>query len=578
MNQVRFFLIVFIVVFCSSCKRFEEHDFVDLGLPSGTLWATYNVGASLPSESGELYSWGESAPKTYYSKSSYVGGIEDAATVNWGDEWRMPYKKEMEELIKGCKWTWTDNYEGTNAKGVVGTSLFNKKSIFFPACEFRYKKNNDEMVSYHYGANVDGVGVSHLEGSYFLKDIYENGNSSTVCANSLSFSQNNLPELSHERVEYACNVRAVRCKKIDNKQKDCPAVLKESFALSADSVEDFHVVGDYNTQTLTVSGYFNCNTDWTYKYMDTLSLDGVLFLMVRGENTGKNYTDPHKSDFFNRKIKISKNIDKVVFGPTLQTLWIRKDYEYELTGDPVAEMIDIISSTDLNPYYKGTYFNKKEEDKVFSKRCKDTTEFASILPDGFLLNEFIPCDVNKDGYSDYLIVMEGPYEEGKYPKLDEYEEGENWPHVGKGIMLVINENDTAFVSDIWNQGCLTPDDDPLRYFSLSAKDDYLDINDYNSSNRFVYRDGNYQLVEIERKFYCGENKLVLGRHIDLDKGYEELKEYKTEFPYWDLCELVRPFDDDKYYFMSKFKIKRHSPHTLTNMKEIYLSLTGHYCW
>ena len=92
----------------------EEHEYVDLGLPSGTLWATCNVGASKPEEYGDYYAWGETEPKEVYdwstyrwcnggrtsltkynTKSSY--GIvdnkteleleDDAAYVNWGPSW-----------------------------------------------------------------------------------------------------------------------------------------------------------------------------------------------------------------------------------------------------------------------------------------------------------------------------------------------------------------------------------------------------------------------------------------------------------------------------------------------------------
>ncbi|MCI7430492.1 MAG: hypothetical protein MSS84_06410, partial [Bacteroidales bacterium] len=47
------------------------HDYVDLGLPSGTKWATCNVGASTPEEYGNYYAWGETTPKAYYDWSTY---------------------------------------------------------------------------------------------------------------------------------------------------------------------------------------------------------------------------------------------------------------------------------------------------------------------------------------------------------------------------------------------------------------------------------------------------------------------------------------------------------------------------
>ena len=95
------------------------HEYVDLGLPSGTLWATCNVGADTPESYGDYFAWGETEPKTTYDWSTYkycVGEYDrltkycsdttygyngftdnlyvlqlsdDAASVNWGEGWRM---------------------------------------------------------------------------------------------------------------------------------------------------------------------------------------------------------------------------------------------------------------------------------------------------------------------------------------------------------------------------------------------------------------------------------------------------------------------------------------------------------
>ena len=36
----------------------DNHEYVDLGLPSGTLWATRNVGADKPEDIGDYFAWG----------------------------------------------------------------------------------------------------------------------------------------------------------------------------------------------------------------------------------------------------------------------------------------------------------------------------------------------------------------------------------------------------------------------------------------------------------------------------------------------------------------------------------------
>ncbi len=113
------------------------HTYVDLGLPSGLKWATCNIGANKPWEYGNYYAWGEIEPKEVYNWSTYKWGVEnmtkynskdglttllpedDAATANWGNEWRMPTSKEQRELQENSYMVWTNGYNGTDVKGVI---------------------------------------------------------------------------------------------------------------------------------------------------------------------------------------------------------------------------------------------------------------------------------------------------------------------------------------------------------------------------------------------------------------------------------------------------------------------------
>ncbi len=139
---------------------FGEHEFVDLGLPSGTLWATCNVGADLPEGYGDYIAWGETQQKVgpynfttykycvesphkltkYCTKPDYgyywfVDNLtvllpeDDAATVNWGDDWRMPTSDEWEELANTCSSIWT-TLNGINGRLFTGT---NGETLFLPA-------------------------------------------------------------------------------------------------------------------------------------------------------------------------------------------------------------------------------------------------------------------------------------------------------------------------------------------------------------------------------------------------------------------------------------------------------------
>ena len=140
----------------------EAYPSVDLGLPSGTLWATYNIGAGSPEAYGNYYSWGETEPKDNYSWSTYkyaagtsstltkycsdsnlgnegfTDGLtellpeDDVATVKWGSNWQMPSKEQFEELINS-EYTTSEVVEREDGiKGRKITSLINGQSIFFP--------------------------------------------------------------------------------------------------------------------------------------------------------------------------------------------------------------------------------------------------------------------------------------------------------------------------------------------------------------------------------------------------------------------------------------------------------------
>lgn len=148
----------------TGCKKDQEeegiingHECVDLGLPSGTKWATCNVGANTPEGYGNYYAWGEITTKTSYEQSNSVTSgltlsdisgnpIYDVARANWGSTWRLPTNAEMEELVKNCTWTWTTQNE-VNGMKVVGP---NGNSIFLPAAGYFTKSSHEHVGEYGY--------------------------------------------------------------------------------------------------------------------------------------------------------------------------------------------------------------------------------------------------------------------------------------------------------------------------------------------------------------------------------------------------------------------------------------------
>ena len=130
-----------------------DHDYVDLDLPSRTLWATCNVGAEKPEDYGYYYAWGETSTKNSYYSSNYkwYNGSDDsftkygeddvlylsddAAYVNWGSNWRMPKYSDFTELINSHNTT-TEETTLNGVKGLKITSKSNGKSIFLPTAGY----------------------------------------------------------------------------------------------------------------------------------------------------------------------------------------------------------------------------------------------------------------------------------------------------------------------------------------------------------------------------------------------------------------------------------------------------------
>ena len=137
--------------------------YVDLGLPSGTLWATCNVGASAPEEYGDYFAWGETEPKDYYDWSTYkwcngneetltkycdessfgyngfvdnkteLDPEDDAACVHYPGG-RMPSLQQIQELCDSCTWKWT---QLNDVKGMLVTGP-NGNTMFLPSADSKY--------------------------------------------------------------------------------------------------------------------------------------------------------------------------------------------------------------------------------------------------------------------------------------------------------------------------------------------------------------------------------------------------------------------------------------------------------
>ena len=171
----------------------SDYEHVDLGLPSGTLWATCNVGATSPEQAGLYFAFGETTGYTaeqvkngecsfdddLYKTVKISGNLtleQDAANHYMGGKWRMPTYDDWQELFDYCDDAWTYDYNSTGVAGCIFTSKINGNSVFFPAAGYCYYSSvynvgsegeywsascamllNAWFISFHSG----GVGVNH---------------------------------------------------------------------------------------------------------------------------------------------------------------------------------------------------------------------------------------------------------------------------------------------------------------------------------------------------------------------------------------------------------------------------------
>lgn len=254
---------------------------IDLGLPSGLKWASFNLGASAPEEYGDYYAWGETEPKEDYSWSNYnwcmgtdksmtkycsdlsygyngftdtkavLDSEDDAASANLGVKWRMPTRDDWIELQTYCTLEWT-SMNGIGGRKVTGP---NGNSIFLPAAGTRY------------GNTLAGAGSK----GYYLPSTLNTKYPNTVTF--LFFSSNSLYSINYYRY-YGRSIRPVYGEFIS---VESVSLNKPSLSLLAGSTEQLTVsISPGNATEKTVTWISN-NTS-----VATVSSDGVVTAVSAG--------------------------------------------------------------------------------------------------------------------------------------------------------------------------------------------------------------------------------------------------------------------------------------------------------
>ena len=198
-------------------KPLVQKGWVDMGLPSGTLWYSCNLGTTKPQGYGAYFAWGETKPKSDYSWDTYAHGTgenaltkycssasygldgfsdgltvllpgDDGATTAFGSSARIPTEVEWQELIDNCTSEWT-KYNGVN--GYMFTSTSNSNSLFLPAAGYR---------------EVSSLNGNGIRGRYWSSSLYA---PSPYGARYFSFDSNGSLSGNHYRY-FGLTIRPVR--------------------------------------------------------------------------------------------------------------------------------------------------------------------------------------------------------------------------------------------------------------------------------------------------------------------------------------------------------------------------------
>ena len=201
-----------------------EHpsEMVDLGLPSGTKWAKWNLGATAPEEEGDRYAWGETSIKpsnswenykwaagekvlkkyTYsaiYSENHQIDNKflldfeDDAAYVNWGPDYYTPTQTQWEELIDECEWEEVyadDNYHvlGYRGTGPNGNSIYLPSGIYPSGNYYEGETVTYMIASLPYPSRGDSY-----QGLYFFNAFFRSPGSHAY------YNSNRLEETAYVR-------------------------------------------------------------------------------------------------------------------------------------------------------------------------------------------------------------------------------------------------------------------------------------------------------------------------------------------------------------------------------------------
>ena len=353
------------------------HEYVDLGLPSGLLWATCNLGANSPEAYGDYYAWGVTETyengdnySTYFRPMNDISGNPelDAATANWGNDWRMPTETEQNELLNNCTWTWTTI---NSIKGYTVTGP-NGKYIFLPAAGDIYFDGENYIYT-----------DTDINGYYWSSTPYPPTFGLHTSAYSIDFSESNIRNSAIER-PLGQSIRPVSGGNFDGPEEQNPNTngygyvdlgLSVNWATCNVGAENPEEYGNYyawgETTTKDIYDYYN-NATYGLSYSELKSQgyideNGNLTLShdAARVNWGGDWRMPTSDEFNELSTQCTWNWEKqnnvdgyVVTGPNGNSIFL------PAAGERCGEMLQ--NAKDIGSYWSSKY----------SSECYDETSFG----------------------------------------------------------------------------------------------------------------------------------------------------------------------------------------------------------
>ncbi|MCQ2216757.1 MAG: hypothetical protein MJZ31_12680 [Bacteroidales bacterium] len=253
------------------------HEYVDLGLTSGTMWATTNIGADTPEAIGNYFAWGETATKETYNWETYtlcdgdydqltkyipagwnaygkddvtddksvLEKADDVASQTWQGNWAIPTPDQLNELVTKCCWLYTNTYKGNSVAGYIIYKAKNEsdKGAFYV---YQLPPTGYTTEDTHIFLPVNCGDFCH----YWSNTVAENNPAMAVA---FSFVSNDIPKIKQE-VRNGSTKVSVRPVFTVEKTQTATKGINADFQKTIKTIENGRVVIKKGDKTFDLSG------------------------------------------------------------------------------------------------------------------------------------------------------------------------------------------------------------------------------------------------------------------------------------------------------------------------------------